>query len=274
MDKANLWSSATVRASSFTSIRCSPRFLRAVLLASPLMRDPDSGEIFSIFKRLAQLAPLAVGLGTQGGFEMPSFDLNELWVGPMFNSAHLRQGTNDAAARAVRAWVVAEGLAVEIERIRAEETEAPPAPGLARLRERVDHAAKRAAAAADPAWNLCERVKKYAAAVGATDTPDGKAVRRMQEAEEQLIAAYKEASELEILKTYGRIEQDALAKAFARRFLQKPYRGYVPGAAGLLRQIAGAETGVNCRRSYSTAGHSEMGLQCAPRPSVRFFAMT
>jgi ADP-ribosylglycohydrolase len=43
---------------------------------------------------------------------------------------------------------------------------------------------------------------------------------------------------VEILKTYGTIEQDALAKAFARRYQQEPFRGYAGGAARLLRQIA------------------------------------
>jgi ADP-ribosylglycohydrolase len=43
---------------------------------------------------------------------------------------------------------------------------------------------------------------------------------------------------VEILKTYGMIEQDALAKAFARRYQQEPFRGYAGGAARLLRQIA------------------------------------
>jgi len=43
---------------------------------------------------------------------------------------------------------------------------------------------------------------------------------------------------VEILKSYGHIEQDALAKAFARRYLDEPWRGYAGGAARLLRQIA------------------------------------
>jgi len=43
---------------------------------------------------------------------------------------------------------------------------------------------------------------------------------------------------VEILKAYGMIEQDALAKAFARRYQQEPFRGYGGGAARLLRQIA------------------------------------
>src|SRR5215212_5225279 len=43
---------------------------------------------------------------------------------------------------------------------------------------------------------------------------------------------------LEILETYGRIDQDALAQAFARRFKQEPYRGYAGGAIRLLNEIA------------------------------------
>jgi ADP-ribosylglycohydrolase len=43
---------------------------------------------------------------------------------------------------------------------------------------------------------------------------------------------------VEVLKTYGHIEQDALAKAFARRYQEEPYRGYGGGATRLLRQIA------------------------------------
>ncbi len=43
---------------------------------------------------------------------------------------------------------------------------------------------------------------------------------------------------VETLKTYGRIEQDALAQAFARRYMEEPHRGYAGGAARLLRQIA------------------------------------
>ena len=43
---------------------------------------------------------------------------------------------------------------------------------------------------------------------------------------------------VEILKAYGYIEQDVLAKAFARRYQQEPFRGYAGGAARLLRQVA------------------------------------
>ncbi|MGH7351650.1 MAG: ADP-ribosylglycohydrolase family protein [Candidatus Methylomirabilales bacterium] len=42
---------------------------------------------------------------------------------------------------------------------------------------------------------------------------------------------------VEILKAYGRIEQDALAQAFARRFAQEPHRGYAGGAMRLLNQV-------------------------------------
>ncbi|MBE0429023.1 MAG: ADP-ribosylglycohydrolase family protein [Thermoleophilia bacterium] len=46
-------------------------------------------------------------------------------------------------------------------------------------------------------------------------------------------------SVVEILKTRGRIDQDALARAFARRFSQEPDRGYGGGSRRLLGQIAG-----------------------------------
>ena len=43
---------------------------------------------------------------------------------------------------------------------------------------------------------------------------------------------------VEVLNTQGHIEQDALAQAFARRYLEDPYRGYGGGAARLLQQVA------------------------------------
>jgi ADP-ribosylglycohydrolase len=43
---------------------------------------------------------------------------------------------------------------------------------------------------------------------------------------------------VEVLKSEGRIEQDVLAKAFARRFNEEPYRGYAGGAIDLLRKIS------------------------------------
>ncbi len=49
---------------------------------------------------------------------------------------------------------------------------------------------------------------------------------------------------VEILKTYERIDQDALANAFARRYMKEPDRGYGGGAHRLLGDIA---TGANWR---------------------------
>jgi ADP-ribosylglycohydrolase len=42
---------------------------------------------------------------------------------------------------------------------------------------------------------------------------------------------------VEVLKTYGAIDQDALARAFARRFAAEPYRGYGSGAIRLLEEL-------------------------------------
>lgn len=44
---------------------------------------------------------------------------------------------------------------------------------------------------------------------------------------------------VEVLRLYGHIDQDALAKAFAKRFAEDSHRGYARGAKHLLRQIAG-----------------------------------
>jgi len=43
---------------------------------------------------------------------------------------------------------------------------------------------------------------------------------------------------VETLRDHGRIQQDALAGAFAKRFMAEPYRGYGKGAFALLTQIA------------------------------------
>jgi len=43
---------------------------------------------------------------------------------------------------------------------------------------------------------------------------------------------------VEILKTHHRIEQDELAKAFAKRYKQDPHRGYAGGAHHLLSKVA------------------------------------
>ncbi len=46
---------------------------------------------------------------------------------------------------------------------------------------------------------------------------------------------------VEILRNCGRIDQDALAGAFAERFMQQPWRGYAGGAKRLLTRIAVGE---------------------------------
>src|SRR5512138_3683691 len=42
---------------------------------------------------------------------------------------------------------------------------------------------------------------------------------------------------VEILKVYGHIAPDALARAFARRYKEDPYRGYAGGAHKLLNYV-------------------------------------
>jgi ADP-ribosylglycohydrolase len=46
---------------------------------------------------------------------------------------------------------------------------------------------------------------------------------------------------VEVMKKHGRIDQDELAKGFAERFMQEPWRGYAGGAKKLLTRIACGE---------------------------------
>jgi ADP-ribosylglycohydrolase len=48
-------------------------------------------------------------------------------------------------------------------------------------------------------------------------------------------------SVVEVLKNHGRIDQDALARRFAERFAQDPYRGYAGGAIDLLTRVSHGE---------------------------------
>jgi ADP-ribosylglycohydrolase len=75
----------------------------------------------------------------------------------------------------------------------------------------------------------------------------------------------------EILKTYGRIEQDALAQAFARRYMQEPYRGYAGGAARLLRQIAAGADWREASRALFGSGSYGNGAAMRAAPIGGYF---
>ena len=77
---------------------------------------------------------------------------------------------------------------------------------------------------------------------------------------------------VETLGRYGRIDQDALALAFARRYMEQPNRGYAGGARRLLSQIA---TGSDWRQvSPNLFGGGSFGNGAAMRvaPLGAFFA--
>jgi len=68
---------------------------------------------------------------------------------------------------------------------------------------------------------------------------------------------------VEILKRYGHIEQNALARAFARRFSEEPFRGYAGGAMRLLGLVA---LGEDWRElSPQLFGHGSYGNGAAMR---------
>ncbi len=76
---------------------------------------------------------------------------------------------------------------------------------------------------------------------------------------------------VEILKAYGHIEQDALARAFARRFIQEPHRGYAGGAMRLLNQVAnGADWREIAPRLFGT-GSCGNGAAMRAAPIGGFF---
>jgi len=77
---------------------------------------------------------------------------------------------------------------------------------------------------------------------------------------------------VEVLKKHGRIDQDALARSFARRYMEQPNRGYAGGARRLLVQIA---TGSDWRdASPKLFGGGSFGNGSAMRvaPVGAFFA--
>lgn len=73
-------------------------------------------------------------------------------------------------------------------------------------------------------------------------------------------------SVVEVLREYGCIDQDALACAFARRFVQDPHRGYAGGARRLLRQIAaGADWREVSPRLFGTGSYGNgAAMRVAP----------
>jgi ADP-ribosylglycohydrolase len=77
---------------------------------------------------------------------------------------------------------------------------------------------------------------------------------------------------VEVLKNFGNIDQDALAEAFGRRYLEEPTRGYAGGARRLLMQVA---TGADWREvSPKLFGGGSFGNGAAMRvaPLGAFFA--
>jgi len=71
---------------------------------------------------------------------------------------------------------------------------------------------------------------------------------------------------VETLRDHGRIQQDALAGAFAKRFMAEPYRGYGKGAFALLSRIARGDDWRSA--APELFGHGSYGNGCAPPRSA------
>jgi ADP-ribosylglycohydrolase len=77
---------------------------------------------------------------------------------------------------------------------------------------------------------------------------------------------------VEVLRDYGRIDQDALAKAFAERFLQQPWRGYAGGAKRLLTRIAVGEEWRDAALALFSGGSYGNGGAMRAAPIGGFFS--
>lgn len=77
---------------------------------------------------------------------------------------------------------------------------------------------------------------------------------------------------VDILRNYGRIEQDVLARAFARRYYQDPYRGYGAGARRLLGRLARGEDWRELAPALFDGGSYGNGAAMRVAPLGGFFA--
>ncbi len=77
---------------------------------------------------------------------------------------------------------------------------------------------------------------------------------------------------VEVLKAYGYIEQDALARAFARRYGEDPFRGYAGGASRLLRALLGGSDWREVSPSLFGGGSFGNGAAMRASPIGGFFS--
>jgi ADP-ribosylglycohydrolase len=77
---------------------------------------------------------------------------------------------------------------------------------------------------------------------------------------------------LEVLKAHGRIDQDALAQTFARRFTLLPFRGYGGGAIRLLGAVAAGADWRAAAESLFSGGSFGNGSAMQAAPVGAYFA--
>lgn len=77
---------------------------------------------------------------------------------------------------------------------------------------------------------------------------------------------------VETLKNFGRIDQDAVARAFARRYREEPNRGYGSGASFLLNQLAEGGDWRICAPALFCGGSFGNGAAMRAAPIGAFFS--
>ena len=180
------------------------------LVAIPLIADPRTQDLVSVFEKLEQFADLAEALGTARKGARPT-EASRIWVGPLFNHRHLFQQINDLAAQAARALLLGAGLKGEIDKVIEAGTDTPiPIEALDEAISELDQAVTLAVNAADSSLMTHQRAADLARALAGPE--DTHTIERLHHEERRLILQHN--STLESSLQCERITRDIAQLAF------------------------------------------------------------
>ena len=180
------------------------------LVAIPLIADPRTQDLVSVFEKLEQFADLAEALGTARKGARPT-EASRIWVGPLFNHRHLFQQINDLAAQAARALLLGAGLKGEIDKVIEAGTDTPiPIEALDEAMRQLDQCVTLAVNAADSSLMTHQRAADLARALAGPE--DTHTIERLHDEERRLILQHN--STLESSLQCERITRDIAQLAF------------------------------------------------------------
>ncbi len=180
------------------------------MVAIPLVADPRTQELVSVFEKLEQFEDLAEALGTARKGAKPT-EASRIWVGPLFNHRHLLQQINDLAAQAARALLLGAGLKGEIDKVIEAGTDTPiPLEGLDEAMRDLDGCVSGTLDAADSSMMTHRRAADYANALeGPQDT---ERLRLLHHEERRLVLQFNNS--LEASRQCEKITRDIAQLAF------------------------------------------------------------